>query len=138
MERLESLVESELRYRPGEYRVEISADAAKEDIERNFPDFAVEEIEYLSEGMANIVFLVNGDFIFRFAKSEKANALCEKEIKALAKIKEQVDFFFREQMAHRTVRAIMLGDQKRTARHLERLRKQALGIGYWYNELREP
>lgn len=87
----ESKTESELRFKPGEYRVEIPVDVAKEDIVQNFPDMEVRQIEYLSEGMGNIVFLVNGEFIFRFAKNEMADSSLEKEIKALPEIQKRVD-----------------------------------------------
>ncbi len=83
--------ESEPRYNPGEYRVEISVDAARKDIEKNFPDFKVEQIEYLSQGMGSVAFLVNGELVFRFAKNDKADASIQKEIKILPLIQERVD-----------------------------------------------
>ena len=52
-------------------------------------------------------------------------------------LQKKLDFFFRAQMIHRTVRQIMLGDQEMARWNLERVRKQALGTGYWYHELRE-
>lgn len=80
----------EPRYTPGEYRVEIPVETAQEDIERAFPDVRVKQIEYLSEGMGSTVFLVNGEFVFRFAKNEKADASIEKETKALPGIQKQI------------------------------------------------
>ena len=91
IEKLDSETEAESRYKPGEYRIEISVDVAREDIEKNFPDVKVERIEYLGEGMGNTAFLVNGEFIFRFAKNEKADASIEKEIKALPEIQKRID-----------------------------------------------
>ena len=50
---------------------------------------------------------------------------------------QKVDFFFRAQMIHRVVRPVILEDIEGINWHLPRLRKQALGIGYWYDELKE-
>lgn len=79
------------RYQPGEYRTKISIDIARADIEKNFPQFKLEDIEYLDEGIGNIVFLVNKVFIFRFAKNGKASLSIEKEIGALSEIRKRVD-----------------------------------------------
>src|SRR3989344_3030343 len=81
----------ESRYKPGEYRIEIPVHVAKEDIENSFPDFKVEHIGYLSEGMGSTTFLVNGEFVFRFAKNEQSSASTEKEIKVLPEIQTRVD-----------------------------------------------
>ena len=83
--------ESEPRYKPGEYRVEIPIETAKQDIEKNFSDLKVGKIEYLSEGMGSTAFLINESIVFRFAKNEKADASLEKEIKALPEIQKRVD-----------------------------------------------
>ncbi|MBI4095087.1 MAG: aminoglycoside phosphotransferase family protein [Candidatus Liptonbacteria bacterium] len=84
-------LEREPRYTPGEYRVEIPVDAAKADIERNFPDLRVKQIEYLSEGMGSAAFLVNSELVFRFAKNEKADASIKKEIVVLPEIAKRID-----------------------------------------------
>ena len=81
----------EPRYGPGEYRVKIPVDVAKEDIERNFPDLEVREIRYLSEGMGSTAFLVNEELVFRFAKNEKADASAKREIQIMPLIAEKVD-----------------------------------------------
>ena len=90
-EKSESGAGNEPRYTPGEYRVEIPVDVAREDIEKNFPDIKVERIEYLNEGMGSTAFLVNGEFVFRLAKNEKADASLGKEIKVLPQIEKQID-----------------------------------------------
>src|SRR3989338_6213745 len=82
---------NEPRYEPGEYRIEIPVDTAREDIENSFLDFKVERIEYLSEGIGSTTFLVNGEFVFRFAKNEQSSASTEKEIKVLPEIQTRVD-----------------------------------------------
>lgn len=84
-------LKKESRYKPGEYRVEIPVEAAREDIEQAVPDFEVKEIEYLSEGIGSTVFIVNGDFIFRFAKNDKADASIKKEAAVLPHIEESID-----------------------------------------------
>lgn len=79
--------------RYGEYRIGIPIEAAKEEIERNFPELKIEEIkchEVEIGGKNNVVFLVNEEFIFRFAKQERANASVEREIKALPEIQKHV------------------------------------------------
>ena len=82
---------NEPRYEPGEYRIEIPVDTAREDIENSFLDFKVERIEYLSEGIGSTTFLVNGEFVFRFAKNEQSSASTEKEIKVLPEIQTKID-----------------------------------------------
>lgn len=47
-----------------EYRAEIS---------NSFPNFQVETIDYLNEGMDSVALLVNGEYIFRFAKRKKSS-----------------------------------------------------------------
>lgn len=51
------------------------------------------------------------------------------------KLLEKCDFFFRSQMVRRVVRPLEISDTERAGKALERLRMQALGAGYWYDEL---
>lgn len=41
---------------------------AQHNIRTNFPDFVVNGIEFLGEGMDSAAFLVNGEWVFRFPK----------------------------------------------------------------------
>lgn len=84
----------EERYRPGDYRVEISISSAEESILACFPDFDVRDIRYLDDerkgGMGHSVFLADNEYVFRFAKNEKADQTAAIEEAMLPKIKERV------------------------------------------------
>lgn len=78
-------------YEIGDYRIEISSDSAKESIKTNFPDFEIRSIESLSEekrlkGMSNEVFLVNGEYIFRFPRHKKGNSVLQVELAVVPKL----------------------------------------------------
>jgi aminoglycoside 2''-phosphotransferase len=52
-------------------------------IEGEFPDFCVHSIEKLGEGLRNAAFLVNQNYVFRFAKCETASMEMKKEAAVL-------------------------------------------------------
>jgi aminoglycoside 2''-phosphotransferase len=83
---------NEPRYQPEEYRVKIPLHIAKEDIKHNFPNIKIAQIRYFSEGLDSIVFLINKELVFRFAKNRKANASIQKEIRVLPEIQKQFTF----------------------------------------------
>lgn len=73
-------------------QVDISVETARDDIKRNFPDLKIEKIESFGSGKDNAVFIVNGDLLFRFAKTEKADRLMRQETRALSEIQGMIDF----------------------------------------------
>lgn len=62
------------------------------EITQNFPDFKVETVQILGEGMMSIVLEVNKKWAFRFAKSTLASLDLEKEINILPYIHSKVSF----------------------------------------------
>lgn len=85
---------SEPRYHPGDYRLRVSVADARKDIEHSLPGFEIVSIENLSkeeEGLSNVPFLVNGIYIFRFARNDNADISLNKEACALPLIEENVD-----------------------------------------------
>lgn len=71
----ESDSESLSRYEPGDYRLGISQELARESIESNFPEFKNCTIRLFSEGLGSVVFLVNDEYVFRFPRHEKADVV---------------------------------------------------------------
>ena len=85
---------SELQHNPSDYRLRVSVVDARKDIESNLPGFEIVSIENLNEkeeGLSNVPFLVNGIYIFRFARNPKADASLDEEMRALPLVAENVD-----------------------------------------------
>ncbi|WP_179134096.1 phosphotransferase family protein [Halobacillus massiliensis] len=60
------------------------------EIHSNFPDFPLKSAEKLGEGMMSTALLVNDEWVFRFAKNEKASSDLNKEIRVLPQLKKLV------------------------------------------------
>ncbi|MBI4085809.1 MAG: aminoglycoside phosphotransferase family protein [Candidatus Liptonbacteria bacterium] len=87
--------EEQKRYTPGDYRIEIPIEVAENSIRISFPDFPLRTIELLdadrSGGFQNAVFIVNGNYIFRFPRHEKANQSVIVESVVLPKLQRTLD-----------------------------------------------
>jgi len=70
----------------------ISADDARAAIERQFSELSPATLELVGEGWDNLVFRVNGDWVFRFPRREVAVGLLESECLALPIIAPRVPF----------------------------------------------
>lgn len=97
MENIENFHESahesehgEPRYEPGDYRIKVGVEGAREDIYRSFPEFNGAPVEPLSEGLGSAVFLVGNAHVFRFPKHEKAEKGLQTEMVMLPEIREAV------------------------------------------------
>jgi aminoglycoside 2''-phosphotransferase len=66
-------------------------DRAEEIIARTHPEFAGCSVEYLGEGDSCSAFLVNGEWVFRFAKNERAAAGLAREACVLPRIASLFD-----------------------------------------------
>ena len=69
---------------------EVSIDSAQSDIAATFPNFKIDSIEPAGQGFTNIAFLVNGDYIFRFAKRSHASEQINREVKLLPALEPYV------------------------------------------------
>lgn len=87
-ERISEQASGAERYEPGDYRIEVSVESAREGIEKSLPDFEVKDIELFNEGLGGAIFRVNGEYLFKFAKHEKASRAIESEIIFLPKVRE--------------------------------------------------
>ncbi|KKU91293.1 MAG: aminoglycoside 2''''-O-phosphotransferase [Candidatus Jorgensenbacteria bacterium GW2011_GWA1_48_11] len=86
----EKLESKEKSYEPGDYRLGVSLELARKSISENFPNISLKSIDYFSEGLGNVVFLVNGEYIFKFARHEKASKRLEQELNLLPKLVERI------------------------------------------------
>ena len=79
------------KFCPGDYRAIISIETAKKNITDSFPNFKINSIEYLGEGINNTTFIANNEYVFRFVKHEEADEFIENEIAILPLITEKVE-----------------------------------------------
>ncbi len=59
-------------------------------IKRIYPDFDVKTIDVIDDGQNNQVFLINGDYIFRFPRKEVNRVELAKELKVLFYLKDDL------------------------------------------------
>lgn len=78
------------RYEPGDYRINVPVSVAREGIERSCPDLEIGHIEPYGKGVGDAIFRVNGDYLFKFAKHEKASKILEKEMAMLPELQGHV------------------------------------------------
>lgn len=64
--------------------------SARQAINDQFPDLAIQTMEPLGEGFRNYAVLVNGEWVFRFPKSRQGADELEKEIRLLPLLHHQV------------------------------------------------
>lgn len=69
---------------------EITPDFVRGRVERAFPELAPVQAERLSEGWDNAVFLVNGEFAFRFPRRRIAVPLLERELRLLPRLADRL------------------------------------------------
>lgn len=80
------------------YAAELLIDEYKKYIERDFPNFKVNEIKYLGSGWDNAAFLVNNEYVFRFLRGlfERNYPLkteeIEKEVNILKRLAGKTSF----------------------------------------------
>lgn len=60
-----------------------SIDKVTEKISASFPDFQIQNIHYLNQGINNRAYRVNGNYIFKFPKSEKSEESLIREVNVL-------------------------------------------------------
>ncbi len=74
-----------------DYRAHISPEFARESIEQALPDFRVDSIEMFTEhSIGSVTFLVNGEYIFRFPRHEKAEKSLEMELRVVPELHDKV------------------------------------------------
>lgn len=59
-------------------------------IESNFPQLSIEELKMLGEGWMSRVYLVNGEWIFRFPKTQEGALDLEKELRILPELMPRI------------------------------------------------
>jgi aminoglycoside 2''-phosphotransferase len=77
----------------GDYRIEIPIASAQASIEQAFPDFEIKSIRALEGvgGLGNVIYLVNEEYIFRFARHAKADRSLAHEVAALPEIEKSLN-----------------------------------------------
>lgn len=86
----EGVPKQEGGYVPGDYRIEVSLEDVRESIVAALPGLEAYAIKVEGRGRGNIGFSVNGEYLFRFAKHEKANEENECLEKALTILNEHI------------------------------------------------
>lgn len=82
---------SEKMKQPQVFEHNVSVEEARRDIESNFPDFTISSIELAGEGFTNVAFLVNDEYIFRFAKRTRASTQIHIESKLLPQLESKLN-----------------------------------------------
>lgn len=80
-----------LYYKPGDPKIKISRESAQKSIEESFSDLQIQSIEWFADGGANTAYLVNREYVFRFAKDTAADCILEMEIVMLSIIQKAVN-----------------------------------------------
>jgi aminoglycoside 2''-phosphotransferase len=65
---------------------------ARKDLQANFPQLVIKNINFAGEGMDSQALLVNDDLIFRFPKREEVVGQLKAEIRLLPKLRPLVPF----------------------------------------------
>jgi aminoglycoside 2''-phosphotransferase len=82
---------SEKLKQPEKYEHDVSIEEARADIKSNFPDLDISTIEPAGAGFTNVAFLVNSEYIFRFAKRIRASSQISMETKILPQLESNLD-----------------------------------------------
>ena len=73
-----------------DYRIQVTLETARQSIEKCIPNFVINSLEDYCQGMANQLFIVNGEYIFRFSKHAKADKTLQRELVVLSQLRDHI------------------------------------------------